>query len=174
MNGPLVAGPQGGASGPNGRMRSGKDRAHSEKTGSTSAGGAAAGGSGAQGYHASNPSQSHGGGHHQLHSQGASGGGYLHQNPHHTPNVGNYGPGAGGVPHQTGGKSSIGSSAAGAQKKVKMQKPTINLSINNNVQNVIVTPLGSGQYPNSHHHGGAQNLGSSSGNNMGGQHNGGG
>jgi hypothetical protein len=37
------------------------------------------------------------------------------------------------------------------QKKPKMQKPTINLSINNNVQNVIVTPLGNGpgQYPNS-------------------------
>jgi len=28
------------------------------------------------------------------------------------------------------------------QKKIKMQKPTINLSINNNVQNVIVTPIG--------------------------------
>lgn len=33
-------------------------------------------------------------------------------------------------------------------KKVKVQKPTINLSINNNVQNVIVTPMGAspGQY----------------------------
>jgi hypothetical protein len=55
-----------------------------------------------------------------------------------------------------------------------MQKPTINLSINNNVQNVIVTPLGSGQYANSHHHGGAQNMGSASANNMGGQLNSGG
>jgi len=37
-----------------------------------------------------------------------------------------------------------GSGTSANQKKVKMQKPTINLSINNNVQNVIVTPMGTG------------------------------
>jgi hypothetical protein len=40
------------------------------------------------------------------------------------------------------------SQASAIGKKVKVQKPTINLSINNNVQNVIVTPMGTspGQY----------------------------
>lgn len=40
-----------------------------------------------------------------------------------------------------------------------MQKPTINLSINNNVQNVIVTPIGQGYNGHSGAHTGqAQNL----------------
>jgi hypothetical protein len=52
----------------------------------------------------------------------------------------------------------IGNNNTVAQKKVKMmQKPTINLSINNNVQNVIVTPIGQGYNGHSGAHTGQAN-----------------
>jgi len=67
---------------------------------------------------------------------------------------------------QVGAAQNVKSPLVSGQKKVKMQKPTINLSINNNVQNVIVTPAPgqySGRQPPNHpsnppnaHYGGSQ------------------
>ena len=46
------------------------------------------------------------------------------------------------------GQTSLSAQNMAQGKKVKMQKPTINLSISSTVQNVIVTPMGTnpGQY----------------------------
>lgn len=140
INQPLL-GVQGQVVGPNSRMRSGKDRAHSEKTGQKGTGGVAGGGYGHQ-----HPSGPHQGIHQQDHgsyAQSKDHGRYPHSshiNPHHTQNN----PNGSALPHQTNSKQSVALSGGSTQKKAKMQKPTINLSINNNVQNVIVTPLGNG------------------------------
>ena len=134
LNQPLTAGP----SAP-GRMRSGKDRAHSEKTGNQ-----AAGPSVSQGYHVQNPSQPHSGVHHQHHANSQNFHGHAHSAVHHTPKVGNLMSGTGQVSahHGHAQNTNLKSPLVSTQKKMKAQKPTINLSINNNVQNVIVT----GQY----------------------------
>ena len=61
---------------------------------------------------------------------------------HHGPHIGHQ-----GTAQPGGGPNTAKSPLMSGGKKVKMQKPTINLSINNNVQNVIVTPA-PGQYSN--------------------------
>lgn len=121
-------------------MRSGKDRAHSEKTGNNSMSNSAGQGLVSSGYHNKHHSNQGGAyGAHQEHSDQYA--------IHHHSNPATSGAMAQGkvVPN---GQTSLSAQNMAQSKKAKMPKPTITLSINSTVQNVIVTPMGTnpGQY----------------------------